>query len=92
MNNKVLSRLIADLVIFFENADEDYIDVDASVAGTEIILNYVKSMNEDEIFELCKEFRRVSSDYKGEDAKFVKALPELLGLLDEPDDPENGGS
>lgn len=86
MNYIFLAKFVANLFVFFETADEDYMDIDASVDGESIIAEHIKTLTHDEVLKLCEAIRSVADEYKGEAHDMVKTMPEALGLIETDDD------
>ncbi|MDN2714551.1 hypothetical protein [Janthinobacterium sp. SUN120] len=72
---------ISDIAIFFEYADEEVLDSDASIEMMEQLSMRLKAMSEDDKKSVSDKFREVSVKYDDEQRKlFVFNLPDALGL------------
>jgi len=79
-NPNQLVKIIADFAIFLEFNDEDTLNPDAAVEMMESIAADLDLLSNDEKVNLIKSFEDISKTYSGEEADFVKDLPDTFGL------------
>lgn len=75
-----LVKVIADMAIFLEFTDEDSLCPDAAVGMMEHIAAELQLLTDAEQSRVIKSFAEIAKAYRGDEADFVKALPDTLGL------------
>ncbi len=79
--NDHLVRVIADLAIFLEFTNEDFLDPDTSLEAMEKMAMELQLMEDEDRNSLANQLKSLSLEYKDErKVKFINALPEALGL------------
>lgn len=79
--NKNLVKIIADIAIFLEFTNENFLDADTSVEMLEQLANELQLMNEEDRINFSQKLRELSVEYVDmRKAKFIENLPESLGL------------
>lgn len=75
-----LIKVIADMAIFLEFADEHSLNPDAAVEMMEHIAAELQLLTDDEKGRVIDSFAEIAKAYRGDESDFVKALPDTFGL------------
>jgi len=80
-NNIKLIKIIADLAIFLEFTSEEQLDADIAVEMMEHIAGELQLLAAEDRQDIVRDFLVISAEYTEYKSKFVKELPESLGLI-----------
>jgi hypothetical protein len=83
MNTKIdeyVIKTIVDTAIFFEFSEDNIINTDVSIQMLEQMAATLQSSMQNTREFLCKEFKRLSINYSGEQCEFVGRLGDIFGL------------
>lgn len=75
-----LLHVIADMAIFLEFTDENSLCPDAATGMMESIAAGLQRLTDAEKARVTGSFAEIAKAYRGDEADFVKALPDMLGI------------
>jgi len=76
-----LVKVIADFTVFLEFTRDELLDPDTAVTVMEQLASELQLMNDKERADLSDKFREISKKYVAEQRKYIRELPESLGLI-----------
>jgi len=85
---KVLTKAVVESLVFLGNCDETVVDDDAAVAQMEILGAILSELDAREREEFIRYVREIAAEEEratgtaSERAKFLKSLPENIGLVE----------
>lgn len=75
-----LVKIIADLAIFLDFTDKEQLDPDAAISALEQVAAELQLLGADDRKRISAIFTKLSGEYTDDEAKYVRSLPESLGL------------
>jgi hypothetical protein len=80
-NDARLVKIIAGIAVFLEFTDEESLDPDVAMEMLEGIAAELQQLGDNERADVANAFNEVSKEYSGEQAAYIKDLPEAFGLI-----------
>lgn len=70
-----IARILANLILFFDNADEETLDLDAGVQAMEVLSHDLEQLDKAFLRELVDAFATIAPEYGPETEPDVRRIP-----------------